>query len=393
MSNSYNGLSVVSLFSGIGGIELGLRSAGHSTKLFCEIDEAAQAVLKHQFPDVPLRSDITELKALPNCDLIAAGFPCQDLSLAGQKRGIKGKNSSLVEHLFRLIERKRSKPDWLLIENVPNMLKLDRGRAMKYLVGSLENLGYSWAYRVVDARAFGVPQRRHRVILIASRAEDPRSILFADDAERPFESEKPTEIEDGFVYGFYWTEGIRGVGWAIESVPPIKGGSGLGIPSPPAIWLPSEDFVGTPDIRDAERLQGFPENWTLPAVKAGHRESLRWKLVGNAVCSKVAAWVGRRLSNPGEFNEDYIVRPVGDTWPTAAWGRDGKAYVQTIGTWPEKSSAVRISKFLNHDMRQLSAKATAGFLSRASSEKCSVVYSDRFLASLRNHLSSIECNN
>ena len=104
---------------------------------------------------------------------------------------------------------------------------------MRYLADELEARGYCWAYRLVDTRAFGLPQRRQRVILIASKTEDPRTVLFADDAE-PF--------DPGFSpnrwCGFYWTEGSRGLGWAVDAVPTLKGGSTIGIPSPPAIWKP-----------------------------------------------------------------------------------------------------------------------------------------------------------
>src|SRR4051794_13715391 len=86
-------LRVAGLFAGIGGIELGLHRAGHSTTLLCEIDEAADAVLVEWFPGVPLVRDVRKLKALPDVDLVAAGFPCQDLSQAGRTAGIRGNNS------------------------------------------------------------------------------------------------------------------------------------------------------------------------------------------------------------------------------------------------------------------------------------------------------------
>lgn len=104
--------------------------------------------------------------------MVSAGFPCQDLSQAGRTVGIDGSRSGLVDHAFRLVRRTQG-PRWLLLENIPFMLKLDRGRAMRHLTAELEDMGYRWAYRVVDTRAFGLPQRRQRVILLASRTEDP----------------------------------------------------------------------------------------------------------------------------------------------------------------------------------------------------------------------------
>lgn len=110
------------------------------------------------------------------------------------------------------------------------MLQLERGKAMRYLVDELEARGYSWAYRVVDTRAFGLPQRRQRVILLASRTEDARDVLFADDA-----APVNTPFSPDLWCGFFWTEGLRGLGWAVDAVPTLKGGSTIGIPSPPAI--------------------------------------------------------------------------------------------------------------------------------------------------------------
>src|SRR5262249_10000943 len=88
----------------------------------------------------------------------------------------------LVEYVFKLLLDAPKSFRWLLLENVPFMLHLERGKAMRYLVESLERLEFSWAYRVVDARAFGLPHRRQRVILLASRTEDPRLVLFPDAA-------------------------------------------------------------------------------------------------------------------------------------------------------------------------------------------------------------------
>src|SRR5262245_59574290 len=100
----------------------------------------------------------------------------------------------------------------------------------------------------------GIPQRRERVYIVASRVGDPRDVLLVDDAGAP---EAPDlERWRSVACGFYWTEGLRGLGWAFDAVPTLKGGSTIGIPSPPAIVLRSGAIV-QPDIRDAERLQGF----------------------------------------------------------------------------------------------------------------------------------------
>ena len=158
---------MVGLFAGIGGIELGLHAAGHRTVLLCDVEPTSQAVLRAHFKGVPLVGDVRELIALPDTEICAAGFPCQDLSQAGRTAGIGGENSGLVSEVLRLAAQ--SDVRWLLFENVPFMLQLDRGQAMRFLTHSLEELGFGWAYRVIDTRAFGLPQRRQRVIMLASR--------------------------------------------------------------------------------------------------------------------------------------------------------------------------------------------------------------------------------
>src|SRR4051812_30620524 len=100
--------------------------------------------------------------------LRAARASARSLHVVGLFAGIDGANSGLVQSVFRLLDRSKNEPTWLLLENVPFMLQLDRGRAMEYLTATLEEMGFRWAYRVVDARAFGLPQRRQRVILLAS---------------------------------------------------------------------------------------------------------------------------------------------------------------------------------------------------------------------------------
>ncbi|GAA5161326.1 DNA cytosine methyltransferase [Ornithinimicrobium tianjinense] len=359
------------LFAGIGGIELGLRDSlgdGLETTLLCEWWEPAKQVLGARFPGAPLHPDVRELSDLPaDVDLVAAGFPCTDLSQAGRTAGIRGEQSGLVSHVFAML-RKRVRAGLalpnLLIENVPNMLSLDRGEAMAYLVEELEALGYAWAYRVVDTRATGLPQRRRRVILLASATLDPKTVLFADEAgERP-----PDALRDD-AFGFYWTEGRGGLGWAPDAVPTLKGGSTVGIASPPAIWIPDAApqaaFV-TPSVEDAEMLQGFPRGWTdvdfdlAPARAHG----TRWKLVGNAVTTRIAAWVGGRLGEPGEVLCPSVPW-TGVRWPTAAAGYDGVREQIAASEYPILEPYQHLLDIVDvAEARSLSPRAIAGFHNR-----------------------------
>jgi len=373
--------AMIGLFAGIGGLELGLAEHGWRAELLCEIDPGAGAVLGTHFPDVTLHTDVTTLRAIPaGVELVAAGFPCQDLSQAGRTAGIGGDRSGLVDEVFRLVRRKRGGPRWLLIENVPFMLQLDRGAAMRHITTALTDLGYTWAYRVVDARAFGLPQRRKRVLMLASRTEDPRTVLFDEDAG-------PATVGDPEAdpCGFYWTEGIRGLGWAVNAVPPLKGGSAIGIASPPAVRLPSGGIV-TPGIVGAERLQGFAPEWTATATEvAGVRAGHRWKLVGNAVSVRMAAWVGRRLADPRPYAyaRTQTELPAGRGWPIAAWGDGRTNYAVPVSSWPTQERYEGLDGFLG-DAQPLSARATAGFLERTT--RGSLRFPDGFLDDMESHL-------
>ncbi len=370
--------SAAGLFAGIGGIELGLKHAGGQTRMLCEIEPGAAAVLRVQF-GIDVEPDIRTLSSLPRVDVLAAGFPCQDLSQAGRTAGIEGRQSGLVAEVFqRLGNAKR--PTWLLLENVPFMLQLQRGRAMRYLVDELESLGFTWAYRVVDARSFGIPQRRQRVLLVASRTEDPRPVLFGQDA-----GEVTPAFSADRLCGFFWTEGLRGLGWAVDAIPTLKGGSTIGIPSPPAIWDPLDGSITTPDIRDAERLQGFPEDWTRPALQVdGVRPGHRWKLVGNAVSVPVAAWVGERLLRPEGSVPKSVALQSGVAWPKAAWGRKGKVYAVSVSAWPVRVPAISLRDFLRYPRKPLSHRASAGFLSRT--EVSGLRFEKGFLDDVRRHM-------
>lgn len=362
---------VAALFAGIGGVELGLERALSNeieTLQFCEWWEPAQTVLKARFRDVPVHGDVREMKQLAEgTTLVTAGFPCTDLSQAGRTAGIAGENSGLVVNVFRLLEDARLRTGalpTLLIENVPNMLALDRGKAMSYLISEIEALGYAWAYRVVDSRFTGVPQRRRRVILIASVDFDPRQILFADDA-----GDRSDDFADD-MFGFYWTEGRGGLGWAQDAVPTLKGGSTIGIPSPPAVWVraaaPGRRLI-KPSVEDAEAMQGFDRGWTNVDHLSARKNGPRWKLVGNAVTVGVSRWVGSRLAQPGEIITDFHRwEPGSGSWPTAAAGRSGSIEVPVdLSEFPVHEDYSHLAEMVDAPAAEaLTLRAAKGFWNR-----------------------------
>jgi len=352
------GKRVVGLFAGIGGIEAGLAESGFEAELLCEIDPGARAVLSAEFPGSELVDDVETLAGLPDCDVLSAGFPCQDLSQAGRTAGIEGSRSGLVQKIFELLDSSASDPEWLLLENVPFMLRLDKGRAMSVLTELLESRGYRWSYRLVDARAFGLPQRRRRVVVLASKTSDPRPVLFGQDTDW---------VEPEFAdqaCGFYWTEGNTGLGFVVDAIPTLKAGSSVGVPSPPAIWYPSTGGICKPSITDAERLQGFSPDLTTAALDAGVRKGFRWKYVGNAVPVPLAAWVGERLtSDCGVHSIDLDSDIDNQKWPDAAWGDAGQRRTVDVSRWPVQASLRSLADFVTNP-EPLSERALKGFHKR-----------------------------
>jgi DNA-cytosine methyltransferase len=161
-----------SFFSGVGGLDLGFERAGIETVSVCEIDKYASAVLAERFPSAPNLGSITEVEAndIPEADIWSGGFPCQDLSVAGKRAGFAGKRSSLAFTFLDLVEQR--KPRWIVLENVPGLFSSNKGADFGRLLYEMEQLGYGVAWRTLDARYFGVAQRRRRVFLVGSLGSD-----------------------------------------------------------------------------------------------------------------------------------------------------------------------------------------------------------------------------
>ena len=159
-----------SLFTGIGGFDEGFRRAGIEIAWQCEADKHCLNVLRYQYPNTQTIEDVNDVKAetVKPVELVCGGFPCQDLSVAGKRAGLAGEQSSLFHQFMRYIGECSPPPRWIVIENVPGLLSSNGGRDMATVLGALEELGYGWAYRVLDSQFFGVPQNRERVFIIGS---------------------------------------------------------------------------------------------------------------------------------------------------------------------------------------------------------------------------------
>lgn len=160
-------MKVLDLFSGIGGFSLGLERAGMETVAFCEVDKKCREVLYKHWPDVKCYTDVKELtyeqlKAdgiVPN--VICGGFPCQDISVAGKGKGIKGQRSGLWSEFARLIRDAR--PEWAIIENVPPL----RSKGLALVLQDLWEIGYDAEWHCIPAFAIGAPHQRDRIWIVA----------------------------------------------------------------------------------------------------------------------------------------------------------------------------------------------------------------------------------
>ena len=246
-----------SLFSGIGGMDLGLERAGMQCAWQVEIDEFCRKVLTKHWPNVPKFNDVRECGKhnLERVDLIAGGFPCQDISNAGKRAGIQGPRSGLWSEFHRIIGELR--PRYVLVENVAALLN----RGLERVLGDLAESGYDAQWDCLPAAAFGAPHRRDRVWLVAYAPSMGRPHADANFEEEPDNKVPERDTRLGFVdaasvdfYSRVFTGEVRQVSGAWSAEPDV-GRVAHGIPA------------------RMDRLRGL----------------------GNAVVPQVAEWIGKRI--------------------------------------------------------------------------------------------------
>ena len=333
-------MKVASLFTGAGGMDLGLHLAGHDILLQVESDPHARQLLRKRFPGVRLEHDVAQLAQLPpDTELLAAGFPCVDVSTAGLRGGLEAEEGSgAVRHVFRLLEvaRRDHRPiPWVLLENVPGLLKRPPGGGeppVAEVCSALERLGYNWAQRTVCTAAFGIPNKRRRVFILAALHADPRDILLARgrarcagdcQQERPggpcvvcFQEELKRAVDEDGIEGRMVAVDLGDAqsGGGVEEIPCLKSNNGS------QIMLMQDSYnLGMLPLCEGERLQGFNPGFSEPCYPLrppgihAHREpvlgpkdedaraSMRWALLSNAVSVPVARWLGDLLMYPHRF--------------------------------------------------------------------------------------------
>lgn len=177
-------MRLLDLFAGLGGFSIAAHRVGIETAAFVEINPFCRRVLAARFPGVPIFEDVREVTAeslraagVGPISACSFGFPCQDLSVAGQRAGLSGERSGLFWEACRIVDAVR--PDWIIAENVPGLRSSNEGRDMAAVVGAFAELGYVGAWRSIDAQFFGLAQRRERVFFVGGLGDAGRRAVHA----------------------------------------------------------------------------------------------------------------------------------------------------------------------------------------------------------------------
>lgn len=321
-----------SICSGIEAASVAWAGLGWHAQFFAEIDPLPSAVLAARWPGVPNLGDFTRVQLGRGAvDLLVGGTPCQSFSLKGWRLGLADERGNLALEFARLTERLQ--PQWIVWENVPGVLSANGGRDFGSILGALADLGYGIAYRVLDARFFGVPQRRERVFVVGCLGDvraacavlfEPEGMPGNSATGRASPQTPASRVPDSAVQDRFAVFGRNNSSGPVDSSHALraKGGSGN-------IDFETETFVldrwrsrapirrFTP--REFERLQGFPDDYTLipypcrwkrkdAADTASYlglpvadvltlaNDSLRYRAVGNSMAVPVMRWLGQRIA-------------------------------------------------------------------------------------------------
>lgn len=290
-------MKIASFFSGIGGFDLGFERVGMEVVFQCEKNQFCQKVLKKHWPHVLLKSDINKIVAddIPDADLWCGGFPCQDLSLAnqGKRKGFEGERSSLFYEFIKLLKDKTPKPNWVVMENVPGLLNSAKGQDFQSLLTKMDEFGYCVSWRILDAKYFGVPQRRRRLFIVGSyRSASSINVLFGEESSPVYpnalRSQKqaiaPSNGKSHQEPNLYVIQHAS-IGRIPTAGPQAKGYRNDG-----ESW--TLDSRGSADVVCATNDSfGIRET---PGISRG-MDGARYRSLGNAVTVPVIEWIGKRI--------------------------------------------------------------------------------------------------
>jgi DNA (cytosine-5)-methyltransferase 1 len=334
----------LSVCSGIEAATVAWHHMGWQPVAFSDIEPFPSAVLAHHYPHVPNLGDMTKFEEwnLESVELLVGGTPCQSFSVAGLRKGLADPRGNLMLTFLAIAQRQR--PRWIVWENVPGVLSSNGGRDFGTFLGALGELGYGFAYRVLDAQWFGVAQRRRRVFVVGYLGDwqRPAKVLFESESvcrDTPPSREAGQEVAKRLTAGVGKhydpeTETLP-IGFGAQMSNPqtdmdlmqtLNAKNPMAVAQPVAIGLDEEqnariDGFGTLKARtegggfegsvmtpamqvrrltpiECERLQGFPDNYTnIPwRKKPESPDGSRYKALGNSMAVPVMRWIGERIN-------------------------------------------------------------------------------------------------
>ena len=326
-----NPIRYLSVCSGMEAATVAWHPLGWEPVGFSEIEPFPCAILAHRFPNTKNYGSLTEYHTWNiepgSIDLLVGGTPCQSFSVAGLRKGLEDPRGNLALVFLGLADR--IKPRWIVWENVPGVLSSNGGRDFGSFLGALRELGYGFAYRVLDAQHFGVPQRRRRVFVVAHLGDwrPAAEVLFEPDCVRR-DPKKGKQAGQGVAARAQGGVGADGgkLMWSgsdqanaerlIDKAGTLNCDQGqrVGYICPLSHWYggphptlnqSSKSNGATPmAVRrltpvECERLQGFPDNWSRIPWKGKPEEDCpdgpRYKACGNSMAVPVMRWIGSRI--------------------------------------------------------------------------------------------------
>lgn len=316
-----------SVCSGIEAASVAWEPLGWEPVFFSEIEPFPSSVLAHHWPKVPNHGDMTryaEWGYKPgSVDVLVAGTPCQAFSIAGLRGGLDDPRGNLSLIFARMVNHLR--PRWVVWENVPGVLSSNRGRDFASIIGAFSKLGYSCAWRILDAQYFGVPQRRRRIFIVASLTDwrGPAAVLFEQqgvfgDSATDGKTRSPgkaTCTPEGIsaTVSSKWSKGAGGpsgdehynlIVWPQEKSPCLtasfghyQGQDNQHVKTGCGWFVPDSNLVRRLTPTECERLQGFPDDHTLVQHRGkSAADGPRYKAIGNSMAVPVMRWIGKRIA-------------------------------------------------------------------------------------------------
>ena len=315
-------MKVGSLFSGVGGLDLGFERQGFSISWACDKEKSCRKILAKHFPSAKLYDDVKtiDVSKVSPVDVVIGGFPCQDLSVGGQRKGLAGNRSGLFYEFIRIVRDMSIRPSFVVVENVPGMLTSNNGRDFTVILNEMVKQWSpkSIAWRTLDSRYFGVPQRRERVFIVADLAGERASEILdlSTDMRRDIRARTTNGKNPISATGGLFEENVE---YPITLRKSRKAQSDKDFET----WVET-DYANTLNLFDVgqrssvlvaenpnvvryltpvewERLQGFPDGWT-----EGLSDRARYCQMGNAVTVNVAEWIAKRIK--GVYHEQLQAR-------------------------------------------------------------------------------------